>query len=143
MESNEYIVNYQNWDEKGNRYAVFADLKNTPLEITIVQVKCSKNDQFCKKLAKDIYKVVIDNLNSKQRYDYHILDKKVYHPAIYIIPIQKGDCANYTLNEYCKKHFYRLQTKDILESTIGKIISIRPKPKLGGHLLELKVLVKK
>ncbi len=134
MENN-YVVSYNNYDEKGNRLAVFGT--KFPDVFRIFILKCSKSDQFSKKLAKKAYWAYMFSSSGKT-----IVDGKEYHPGIVDIIIPIGDSTSYALNQYCKGNFYRLVEREVI-LPIGKTLSMKNVSFMGSNTLIFKSIVKK
>ena len=105
---NNYFANYQNWNDRKQRVAVFGRETETG-KLELFELCCSKLDLLKKQIAKELY-------NAWKNGDYRIAgnnsiisiksEKVIYHPKIHTIDIKQGDSAKFTFNEYCKKNFY-------------------------------------
>jgi hypothetical protein len=89
---NEFVT-YKYYTKRGDRAAIFAEIKGDNLEI--VNIYCSHKDKFCKGTAKEAYLTFKEGRES------------TFHPETISIPIQKWETARGAFFTYCEKRFYR------------------------------------
>jgi hypothetical protein len=101
---NNYLLNTRLYCPKGRRIAVFGQQIGDKIEI--FELYCSKNDQFCKSLAKSIY--------SHQLRNTGFFNAKYcpFHPKIYLIDIKEGDTFRYTFEQHCLWNYHHLNIVD-------------------------------
>lgn len=104
-----YYSNFKCYDSKGKRLAVFGMINGNSLHI--YSNKCSKKDQFSKKLSKSIMDTYLngDYTMQSQRFIIIVNEKKykLYYNNTLTI---ENDRPEWLLNEYCKNNFYHKQT---------------------------------
>lgn len=80
---------YKFVDEKGRRLAIFGSLEGKLLKIHVI--KCSVNDQFSKKVAREAYASVLKG-------------ETTYHPDVFLIPA--GDNPYSTMLKWARDKYY-------------------------------------
>lgn len=96
MENN-VLRTYKFYDEVGRRLSIFA----TPTiddNLNIFALTCSKQDNFCKKFARDVYDGCMTGEFKP--------DSNLVHPYTETIPVLEGKPKS-TFIKYCKLNFYR------------------------------------
>ncbi len=92
---------YKFYDGKLRRLSIFARSNGTQLEVFVLT--CSKQDEFSKKLAREVYE---NYLNTGET----TFDKMEYHPDIYILPINDNK-PKWSLIMHCREKYWRISKK--------------------------------
>lgn len=103
---NNYYSNFKRYDKRDNRLAIFGREENGK-ELEIFILKCNKNDNFNKHLAKHVYAWFLEKEPIK-----------TYHPEILHITIKEGNTAKWTFDNFCELYYTKKTQK--LE-TFGQI----------------------
>lgn len=107
MEQNkEYYSNFKCYDSKGRRLAIFGRQKANSIQI--VEIKCSKDDQFHKSIAKRVYEEWLKKpLTENHKGQVNINGfYGTFHPEVYTIFIIEENKSLWTFNQHCKNNYY-------------------------------------
>ena len=139
-----YYSNLTRYDSSGRRVAVFARQdENNPSILEIFVLRCSKKDQFTKKLARDIYELSQYELFKDK--DIIEFGTSIYHPEKNRVVIFNPATPKKEFLQWCNKKYFKLRTDYYRAS--GTVVSINQDPyrhKMGrkGNFLEIKTLYK-
>lgn len=96
---NNYFLNTKKYDKKAKRLAIFGkEIVKGKVEIFIL--RCSKEDKFYKRVAKQIYEYYLE-------YGLEKMNKLFpeYHPIIQNLVIEEGNTARWTFDRFCDLYY--------------------------------------
>lgn len=110
----EYYFNSKLYDQKSRRISVFGRQIGDKLEIW--ELKCSKSDNYNRKLAQDLYRSHRENEETSS----------TYHPTIYKIAIKEGNSAKHEFRLHCLFNYLHKFEEEKLEKRtfLGKFIEL-------------------
>lgn len=95
----EFAANFQKYNAKKQRVALFIQAKDN-FSAEIVEIKCSKNDNFSKKYAREQYQKYLKNQDIEVK------------PTKFKVELL-GHSPKYTLNKFANDNYYNLVTQII------------------------------
>jgi hypothetical protein len=113
----EPVVTYKFYTEKGERLAVFCRYLDYN-KAEIFTLRCSINDFFSKKLARNVYKQFLKDQDLKVA-----LNNITYHPLVSILEVKPEKTLQHILVDYCLEHFCK-KIKTVCSLTIETLIKL-------------------
>jgi hypothetical protein len=131
MEKSNYYCNFQKYNSRGDRMAIFGTVAGEIINIVIF--RCAVQDQFSKKRARQVFE--------EYRKGNTLVDEIQYHPSTSLVSIEENRPKS-TFQKFCHVNYYR---KNILQITIGDAIfpfQFKRKFGKGSHIVEAQILTK-
>lgn len=131
MEKSNYYCNFQKYNERGDRMAIFGTVAGDIINLVIF--RCSVTDQFSKKRARKVFEEYRKG-NTK-------VDDIQYHPSTRMISVEEGRPKS-SFQKFCHVNYYK---RNILQISIGDaIFPFQFKRKFGktSHVVEATILTK-
>jgi len=97
--NNNYYLNTKRYLKDGKRLAIFGK-EVVKGEVEIFILRCSKEDRFYKKVAKQIYEYYLEHGLEKMK---KLLFE--YHPIIQNVVIEEGNTARWTFDRFCDLYY--------------------------------------
>lgn len=97
--NNNYYLNTKRYLKDGKRLAIFGKevIKG---EVEIFILRCSKEDRFYKKIAKQIYEYYLEHGLEKMKKLFF-----EYHPIIQNVVIEEKNTARWTFDKFCNLYY--------------------------------------
>jgi len=103
----QYYSNYQRYNKKGQRLAIFGREVGDQVEIFVLT--CSKKDSFNRKLARNVYESFLALTGDGETINPTLKDQN-YHPHIYTILKRDSNGPKFYFLMHCKSTYYRYKT---------------------------------